>query len=173
MPSTLPSYLDSRSRSQVKAKGFTVEFRVHSISPEPFRRFSLKFTQMFLSVKQCEKSLTRLHRLKVKATLEFQICSIPPEPFARFSLNFTQKFLSVRQRVEHMTLLRRIKVKVTLQGHVIYPPVCVHSISPDPFERFSFHFTQKFLSVRQNAEPVTLLRRLKVKVKLQGRGIYP
>ena len=39
-----------------------------------------------------------------------------------------------------MTPLRRLKV--TLQGHVIYPSVCVHSISPEPF---SLNFTQMFL----------------------------
>ena len=34
--STKPSYLDSMSRSQVNVKGFTLAFRVCSISPEHF-----------------------------------------------------------------------------------------------------------------------------------------
>ena len=49
----------------------------------------------------------------------------------------------------------------------------VHSISPEPFERFSLNFTQMFLSVRWCAGPMALLRRLKVKVAVQGHGIYP
>ena len=121
-----PSYLDSRSSTQVK--GFTLKFRVSSISPEPFGQFSPNFTQMFLSVRQC---------------------------------------------AELNKLLRRLKVKVTLQGHVIYPSVCVHSISLESLEQFSLNFTQMFLSVRRCAEPRTQLRKLKVKVTLQGYGIYP
>ena len=42
--STWPSYLDWRSRSQVKVKGLTPEFRAGSISPEPFRLFALYTT---------------------------------------------------------------------------------------------------------------------------------
>ena len=41
MQSTWHSYLDSRSRTKVK--GFTLEFCVRSISPEPFGRFSFFF----------------------------------------------------------------------------------------------------------------------------------
>ena len=36
---------------------FTLEFRVRSISPEPFERFSLNFTQIFLSVSWCANPL--------------------------------------------------------------------------------------------------------------------
>ena len=120
------SYPDSRSSSHFKIMGFALEFCVCSISPEPFEQFSLKFTQMFLSVRRCAESLT-------------QLC--------------------------------RLKVKVTIQGHGIYPWICVRSISPERFERFSLNFTQMFLSVRRCAEPMTQLCRLKVKVTLQGYGI--
>ena len=58
-------------------------------------------------------------------------------------------FLSVTECAEPMTMLHKLKVKVTLQGLVIYPLICVRSISPEPFERFSLNFTQMFLSVRQ------------------------
>ena len=68
MQSTWPSYLDSRL--QVKVKGFTLELLVSCISPEPFQQFSLKFTQMFLSVQQCAEPMTLLRRLKVKVTLQ-------------------------------------------------------------------------------------------------------
>ena len=47
---------------------------------------------------------------------------------------------------------------------------CVRSISSETFERFSFNFTQMFLSVRQRGECMTWLQRLKV---LQVNGIYP
>ena len=43
-------------------------FHVHSISHEPCRRFSLKITQMFLSVRGCEEHMTQQSRLKIKVT---------------------------------------------------------------------------------------------------------
>ena len=46
----------------------------------------------------------------------------------------------------------------------------VCSISPEPFERFSFNFTQMFLWLRLWAEHMTQLPRLKV--TLQSHGIY-
>ena len=55
-------------------------------------------------------------------------------------------------------------VKVTIQGHVIYPLICVRSISPKPFELVSFNSIQMFLSVRQSAEHTNQLPRLKVQV---------
>ena len=82
-------------------------------------------------------------------------------------------FLSVRRCAEFMTRLPRIKVKVTSQDHVIYPSICVRSMSPESFERFSLNFTQMFLSVIRCAEPMTRLHKLKVKVTLQSHGIYP
>ena len=159
---------------RLKVKGFTLEFRVHSIFLEPFGRFSLSFTQMFLSVRQCAECMTRLHRLNVKVTLQGHVIypsirvrsispesierfslnfthifrSISPEPFGRFSFSFTQMFLSVRQYAEPMTRLRRLKVKVTFQSRGIYLLIRGRSISPKPFERFSLNFTQMFLSVR-------------------------
>ena len=62
-----------------------------------------------------------------------------------------------------MTRLHRLKVIVTLQGHVIYPSICVRSISPKSFERFSLNFTEIFLSVKRSAEHMTHLPRLNVK----------
>ena len=121
---------------------------VSSISPKPLEGFSLKFTQIFLLVRRCAELITQLPRLKVKVTdqgLEFCVHFISPEPFRRFSLDVTQMFLLVRQCAEPMTQLRRLKVKITLQGHVIYLSICVRSISPKPFERFSLKFTQMFL----------------------------
>ena len=80
-------------------------------------------------------------------------------------------FLTVKQCAGLMTRLRRLKVKVTLHGHVIYPSICVRSISPEPFERFSLNFTQMFLRVIQCAEPMTQLCKNKVNVMLYGHGI--
>ena len=45
--------------------GHTGDFRVCSISPQPFLRFSLNITQMFLSGSWCAEPMTQLHRLKV------------------------------------------------------------------------------------------------------------
>ena len=66
---------------------FTLEFRVRSISPEPFERFSLYFTQMFLSVRLCAEPMVWLFGLKVKVliqghfTIQFRVLSLSPEPF--------------------------------------------------------------------------------------------
>ena len=78
--------------------------------------------------------------------------------------------LSVRQCAEPMTQIRILKVKVTLQGHMIYPSICVRSITPKPFERFSLNFTQIFVFVRGCAEHITQLPRLNVTG--QGQKIY-
>ena len=50
--------------------GFTFEFYVRSLSPEPLHRFSLNFTQMFLSVRRCAEPMTQLPRLKVMVTVQ-------------------------------------------------------------------------------------------------------
>ena len=72
-----------------------------------------------------------------------------------------------------MAQLHRLKIKVTFRSHGIYPSIRVCSISPELFERFSFNFTQMFLSVRWCAEAMTQLCRLKVKATLQSHGILP
>ena len=158
----------------MKVKGFTPEFRVGSISHEPFRWFSLNFTQIFLSVRWCAEPMTRLHRLTVKVTLHFhviffsiRVCSISPKPFEQFSSNFTKMFLLERWHAEHMAQLPRPKVKV--RGFTL--EFCICSISTEPFWRFSLNFTQMFLLVRRCAEHMTQLPRLKVTG--HGRGIYP
>ena len=48
---------------------------------------------------------------------------------------------------------------------------CVISISPLRLEEFSLSFGQMFISVKQCSEPMTQVRRLKVKVKIKGHGI--
>ena len=133
---------------------------------------------MFLLVRRCVKFLNWLRRLKVMVTLQGHVlhpsicvCSISPDPFGRLQLDLTQMFLSVSYCAELITRLCKLNVKVTLQGHVIYPPFCVHSTSPKTFERFSLNFTQMFLSVMRCAKPMTQLCRLKV--ALQCHGIYP
>ena len=72
-----------------QVKGFTIEFRVRSISPKPLGRFSLNFTQMFLSVRQCAEPLTRLHRLKFRVTLQGHVIypSIVSTPYLGTPLN--------------------------------------------------------------------------------------
>ena len=121
--------------------------RVRSISPESFERLSLNFTQMILSVRRCAEHMTQLSydsrsQVRVKGfTLEFRVCSISPEPFRRISLHFIQMFLTVTRCAEHMALLHRLKVEVILQSHGMYPSIRVRSISPTPFERFSFNFS--------------------------------
>ena len=59
---------------------------------------------------------------------------------------------------------------MTSQGHVIYTEFRVPFISPEPFKWFSLKFTQ--LIVLFNAEPIYWLRRLNVRVTLQGHEVY-
>ena len=57
---------DSVTHSQVKVMEFTRHFCVRSIASEPFERFSLNFTQLFLSVRRCVEPMNQLRSLKVK-----------------------------------------------------------------------------------------------------------
>ena len=68
------------SATQTKGQGYTSGHviypsnRVHLISPEPFDRFSVNFTQLFFSVRRCAEPMTQLHRLNFKViqfTLDF------------------------------------------------------------------------------------------------------
>ena len=45
-------------------------------------------------------------------------------------------------------------------------------LSFEPIQQASLNFTEMFLSVRQYAEPMFPLHRLKIKVTLHGHGIY-
>ena len=47
-----------------------LHFSVRSISPEPFERFSLNFTQMFLSMRQGAEHMTQLCSLEINATVQ-------------------------------------------------------------------------------------------------------
>ena len=49
----------------------------------------------------------------------------------------------------------------------------VCSISPEPFEIFSLHFGQIFISLRLCAELMSQLHRLKIKVTGKGHGMFP
>ena len=165
MWSTWPSHIDSRSL--VKVKGFILEYGVCFISPEPGGQFYMK---LHLNVPLSEK-LCRIFELSMKTqghtsrscALHFNLCSISPDPLVHLPKCSSQL----------MCRTCKPNVKVTFQGHVIYPPCCVHSISHKTFERFSLNFTQMFFLVMGCAEPMTQLCRLKVKVTLQCHGIYP
>ena len=68
-----------RLKVTVTLQGNAIYHSIHvsSKTPESFERFSLNFTQMFLSVRGCARHMTQLPRLKVKRfTLEFCVRSI-------------------------------------------------------------------------------------------------
>ena len=50
--------------------GFSLEFRVRSVSPLRLGGFSLNFVQMLTSVGQCAEPITQPWGLKVKITVE-------------------------------------------------------------------------------------------------------
>ena len=49
---------------------YPLQFPVRSISPEPFERFSLNLTQMFLSAIRCAEHMTQLLSLEVHVTVQ-------------------------------------------------------------------------------------------------------
>ena len=71
----------------------------HFTSPKLFERFSLNFTQMFLSVMQTTDSALQTQgqgHTSMSWVLSLNFVSFPsPKPFARVSLNTTQMFLTV------------------------------------------------------------------------------
>ena len=70
MQNSKPKIAHTRSRSQFKVTGLSLEFRVRSVSPIPVEGFSLNFGQVFTLVRQCAESLTQPCRLKVKVTVQ-------------------------------------------------------------------------------------------------------
>ena len=131
-----------------------------------------------VAVSRAHHDMTQLSRLKVTGQGQgiYPLISCPLHiswTLLAISLKFIQMLLSVRLSAKPMTRLHRFKVKFTLQSLGIYPSIHVRSISPEPFEWISLNFTQTFLSVRWCAELMAQLCRLKVKVTLQGHGIYP
>ena len=64
---------------------------------------------------------------------------------------------------------------VTFQGHGIFLPFnlasCHTNVSPKLFD--FFQITQMLASVGRYAEPMTQLRTVKVKLTLEGNGIFP
>ena len=64
------NHANSRSRSQVKVMGLSLEFRVRSISPIPLKGFSLNFGHMFASVRRYAELITQPCRHKVKVTVQ-------------------------------------------------------------------------------------------------------
>ena len=60
----------SKVKVALEGHGIYPSFGVSSISPEPFERFKLNFTQVFLSVSRCKEPMTQNCRLKVQGTLQ-------------------------------------------------------------------------------------------------------
>ena len=70
MQNSLRNYADTRSRSQFKVTGLSLEFRVRSVSQIPVEEFSLNFGQMFTLVRRCAESITQPCRLIIKVTVQ-------------------------------------------------------------------------------------------------------
>ena len=98
------SYVDTRSRSQVKVIEFTLEFHVHFIFSLPLEGYSLNLGQMLISARQFAEPMTQLCRLlsqgqvRGHGTYHLIFVSAPYllYPWNEFSLNFSQKFILVR-----------------------------------------------------------------------------
>ena len=177
MQSTWPSYLDSRS--QVKVKGFILEFCVRSISPVPFDRFSWYFSHMFLLVRRCAEHMTQLPRLKVtgqgQMIYPWILCRLPISlTLEAIFIKLQTKYYSELDNVQnlwHSYTDSRSRSQFKVMWFTLELDFC--SISPKLFELVSSCFIQMFLLVRQCAESMSQLQRLKVKVTVQGQRLYP
>ena len=153
---------------------FTLKFHLHSISPQPFGRFSLNISQKLLSESCCAKIMTGLlHRPKVKVTvwghgfnLEFGVRSISLEHFERFSLNFTQMFTLVRQWAEPIDADSRLRSQFNVKEVFLEFRVCSTYHQP-----FSLNFTWMFPWLSRCSESTNQLCKIKFKVTHQGHGI--
>ena len=151
----------------------SIHFVSTQLCPDTFEWFSLNFTQMFIfTVGLCGEPIIHYAGSKSMSwDLPFNFVSDPyfyspllAEPFELVLNKLHPNVLSVWQCAESKTQIPRFKIKVTLQGHVVIYPwiLCLLHISPEPFEWFTFNFTQ--ILVRQCAEPMTQLCRLTVNV---------
>ena len=146
--------------SQFKVMGFTLEVGICYISPDPFESFSLNFTKcssqwdrvqkQWLSYQDFKRSWSHYQVMRY-FTLQFSV-SLCLNDFQKQSLKCSPHWDVVQNPWLNYAQSRsssHLKVmEFTLQ-------FCVHSISSEPFVRFSFNFTQLFLSMRQCAEPMT------------------
>ena len=160
-----------RLKVKVTCQGHVIypSIRVRSIPPESFERFSLNFTQMFLSVRRCAEHMTQLLRLKVTG----QGQGIYPWISCPLHISWTlwTLFIKLHPNVPLSEVVCRTNDSATQtqgQGHTSrswnLPLNFVSFKSPQPFVRFSLNITQFFLSVSWCAEPMTRLCKLKVKV---------
>ena len=68
-----PMNRECRLKVKVSFQGhgiYPLQFPVRSIFPEPLGRFSLNFTQMFLSARWCAEHMTQLWSLEVNVTVQ-------------------------------------------------------------------------------------------------------
>ena len=144
-------------------------------APLPFTA-SLNLGQMLALVRWCVEPITQLCRLKVKVTIEDHpsfSCSLHISWTLWMIFILGQMFVLVRQCADPITQACRLKVKVTVKGHEWAFEFHVHSISPEPFERYLLNLNQMFALVRWYAEPITQQCRLKVKVTIEGHQFEP
>ena len=124
---------------------------------------------MILSVRGCVDPITHLPRLKVKVTVQGRDLPLkfvsPPYPLKLFNVfSLISYKCSQWDDVQNPWLVyadSRSRSHFKVMG----------SISPQPFEWFSFNITKMFLLLRRCAELMTLLCWLKVTV--QGHEIHP
>ena len=114
---------------------------------------------MFLLVRRCAEHMTQLPRLKVTGQGQ-----------RIYPLNSCQLHTSRTLWLIFMILHLYVPLcKRVCRAH--YPDFRVCSISPEPFDLFSYYFTHMYLLVRRCAEHIIELPRLKVTG--QGQWIYP
>ena len=169
------STLPTRSRSQFKVMGLSLEFRVHSVSLLPLGWFSLDFGQMFICGTMCRIYKSAMgtqgqghsSRSRVWA-LNFVSTRYLLYPWKNFLLILVKCLPQWNDVLNHAQPCRltRSQFKVTIK-------FCVRSLSPLPLGGFSLNFDQMFSSVGQCAEPITQPCRLNVNVTVEGHEFEP
>ena len=96
---------------------YPLQFPVRSISPEPFERLSLNFTQMFLSARRCAEHMTQLWSLEVSECHSSRSWDLP---FKLVSATYLQNPLKVFHPIfslSEMECRSNDSAVKTLKGH--------------------------------------------------------
>ena len=175
----MPQWDDMQNSSQLCWLKVKVTIEGHQFEPwilRPLHCHSDCLVKFGSNVHLSVEPRTQWCRLKVKVTIEGHSslsCSL------HISWTFWKIFMKLWSNVcfseamcrthKHADLSSRSQLKVTslnLEFHV-------HSISPEPFERYLLNLGQMFTLVRWCAEPITQQCRLKVKVTVEGHQFEP
>ena len=154
---------------------YPLQLPVRFISPEPFERFSLNLTQMFLSARRCIEHMTQLWSLEVNVAVQghgiypWSWCLLHISRALWKSPKCSSQWDGVQKQWLSYQDFKRSWSYFEVMGY-FYPRqfsvwLCLND--------FFLKITQMLPSLRRCTEPMTQLRTVNVKLTLKGNGIYP